>query len=626
MWKEKLRQLNSKKRRGAMWKEKLKKRLLLSFVLFLVVLSINSFIVNSLKAETVRKAKGYVVGYVFWDKNNNGLKDPGEPGIPNVCVSNGIEVVQTDSTGFYSLPAYEEMVVFVIKPKGYTPPLNKYNIPQFFYIHRPKGSPPEIQNFPRLEPTGDLPELVNFPLLKSKEPEKFKIVAIGDTQPYTKEEIKYLRYSLIKDMRNNPYNVAFGIVMGDNIGDNLHLYPEYLNTMKELGIPLYYVPGNHDVTTDANESKYAFDSFLKFVGPTYYAFNYGDVHFIVLNDIVFPSPKFKNKKTYHGEISKEQIEWLKNNLKYVPKDRLIVISLHIPIVSYQDRLADKHKVSNREELYEILKDRKVLVLAGHTHTVENHLPGDEYEGWGQPIPFHQIIVGAACGSWWSGDFDKSGIPVSYQRQGAPKGYMLIEFEGNKYKTIYKAIGEPISKQMHLGFWTKSFENWYEKLWKWLNQDPNEREETPPVTLDDLPHPRILTLKDLENAILVANVWNGSKASVVIAQFNDGKPIIMKRNFDIGDPVALRYQAYVLRFNEGFTLWGKKKFGPAPAQPLPAWMHTRSSTHIWTCKVPKDLPLGLNRVVVKTIDMYGNTYEETMIFEVVKPLYIINSEL
>jgi hypothetical protein len=50
-----------------------------------------------------------VTGVVFWDKNMNGVQDNREPGIPNVYVSNGKDVVQTDKQGLYTLPAYDEM-------------------------------------------------------------------------------------------------------------------------------------------------------------------------------------------------------------------------------------------------------------------------------------------------------------------------------------------------------------------------------------------------------------------------------------------------------------------------------------------------------------------------------------
>jgi len=50
--------------------------------------------------------------------------------------------------------------------------------------------------------------------------------------------------------------------------------------------------------------------------------------------------------------------------------------------------------------------RRVVSVHGHTHTNDNMLPGETFEGFntalgersGGPVPFQQIIVGAACGS------------------------------------------------------------------------------------------------------------------------------------------------------------------------------------------------------------------------------------
>lgn len=555
-----------------------------------------------------------VEGVVYWDKNNNGLRDSKEPGIPDVCVSNGREVVKTKENGSYSLPAYGEMIIFITKPSDFMTPVSENNTPEFFYIHQPNGSPYEIKRFPGIAPTGLLPESVDFPLLKDKLATNFNAVIIGDTQVYTHKEIEFLHKSIVKEASREDASLV--IAMGDNVGNKLSLYPPYLSVMKQIGPPLYLVPGNHDMNFDTRDPKHAFETFKRILGPTYYSFNYGKVHFVVLNSVFYPSPLF-NRKTYHGEIDATQMEWLKNDLKYVPRDHLIVLNMHIPLVSYSGRKSDKNKVINREALYDLLEGRNTVALGGHTHTLEHFLPGEEEKGWGQPTPIPQIIVGAACGSWWTGDLDKSGVPMSYQRYGAPKGFMLFKFNGNKYQDTYKASGYPVEKQMHLSFKTKSFDHWYKQLWDWLNENPNTRPAAPPVSLKDLPDPAKLTKEDLTTAKLVSNVWNGSRDSIVKCQFDGRKPIQAARDRDIGDPFALRRQAYVLRYSAGFKLWGNESYGPAPPQPLDAWLHTRSSTHTWTCDVPSDLKKGSHQVMVTAKDVHGNVYKETMFFEVVK---------
>lgn len=86
-------------------------------------------------------AQPVVKGTVYQDINRNGKKDRSEKGIAGVAVSNGIEVAQTGPDGRYELPSSDDQIIFVIKPADYESPVNSFNQPQFYYIHKPKGSP-----------------------------------------------------------------------------------------------------------------------------------------------------------------------------------------------------------------------------------------------------------------------------------------------------------------------------------------------------------------------------------------------------------------------------------------------------------------------------------------------------
>ncbi|QCQ22775.1 calcineurin-like phosphoesterase C-terminal domain-containing protein [Desulfoglaeba alkanexedens] len=555
-------------------------------------------------------AEDMVTGNVFWDKNQNGVQDRGEPGIEDVCVSNGKEVVKTTKNGIYRLPAYEDMVVFVSKPSGWMTPVNEDNIPQFSYIHKPAGSPSEIQRFRGLEPTGPLPANVDFPLYKVKDDQKFNVIVTGDTQVYNDREINYLRNSLVKEVQGT--DALFCISMGDNLGDDLSLFPRYLDVMGQMGIPVYYVPGNHDLDFDATSDRDSFDTHKSYIGATYYSFNYGDVHFVVLDDVEYPSPIHNG--SYNGKIDDTQMEWLANDLAHVPMDKLIVLNMHIPIVSDVDRTSSQHQVDNREELYALLKGRKVVSMAGHTHTLSHFAPGDELVGWGQPTPFNQIIVGAACGSWWSGDFDEAGIPISYMRDGTPRGYMVFSFQGNKYEEIYKAHGKPFDKQMNLSFLTLDFMGWYDRI---ASGDTS-------ATINDLEFRDVL--EDTASALLVANIWGASMHDNYYCSFDNRRPVEANWTLEMKDPYALALQLYVLRGVPGFSLWNKiwdnniymgTNFGPGNAVKLDEWLWTVEdrSTHLFVCQVPTDLEQGVHSVTVWGKDMYGHNIQEVKVFEV-----------
>src|SRR5690606_35599516 len=112
-------------------------------------------------------------GYVYHDKNENGKRDSNEKGIANVSVSNGVQVVQTDKNGKYSLPVGNDNIIFVIKPEHYHLPVDENYLPQFYYIHKPQGSPSDLR-YKGVAPTGPLPKSVDFALTHREEQEDFR--------------------------------------------------------------------------------------------------------------------------------------------------------------------------------------------------------------------------------------------------------------------------------------------------------------------------------------------------------------------------------------------------------------------------------------------------------------------
>lgn len=530
---------------------------------FLVVSGLAVLFVVFLLGTVFAQGGAVVRGVVFEDANRNGILDPGEKGIPQVCVSNGREVVATDAEGRYELPAYENMIVFATKPSGYAFPLSDYNTPLFYYIHRPQGSPEAIKEYPGILPTGPLPESVNFPLYRVEESENFKIVVLGDTQVSDHREIVYLRDAIVAEIAKDHKDAVLAIAMGDNINDPLNLYDRYLRVMSGMGFPVYYVLGNHDMNFDSPDNAWKHETFSRYLGPDYYSFNVGKVHFVVLDSVVWDG------KEYHGEISEEQLQWLANDLAFVPKDHLVVVAMHIPLISYIDRAAEKHQIKNRDKLFALLEGRNVLFLAGHSHTIEKLFPGDTFGDWSPNLPFPQIIVGAACGSWWTGPKDDRGIPYSYQRDAAPKGYFVFEFSGNTWKDTFYAAG--LSRQINISFFSPQIPGW-------TNAKAGLLEG-------------VFTKEELGGIVVIANVFNADSRGEVLCSVDD-RP-----------PVPMRYQSLV----DPFVV-------PLLAG-LADWLQTKGSTHTFVAPLPSDLERGLHKVTVIFKDAYGRVWEEVKFFEV-----------
>src|SRR5262249_58339201 len=70
-----------------------------------------------------------VAGRVVDDRNANGVADPGEPGLPAVVVSDGVELAVTDAAGAYRPPSSTPRTVFVVTPGDRARPSGFYRPP-----------------------------------------------------------------------------------------------------------------------------------------------------------------------------------------------------------------------------------------------------------------------------------------------------------------------------------------------------------------------------------------------------------------------------------------------------------------------------------------------------------------
>ncbi len=590
-------------------------------------------------------------GTVFLDVNRNSILDADEAGIAGVMVSNGREVVLTGADGTYAIPAYDDMNLFVTKPAGHAVPVDEDMVPQFAYVHKLAGSPD--LRFGGIEPTGPLPAEINFPLIADGSGDAFDCLVFGDVQAYSNQELSYVRDTLGKMLaeRDNSATECM-IYAGDVAGDDLSLYPRLKRIGAVAGVPQYWVGGNHDLDFDATEDKDSFDTFRREWGPEYYSFDIGNVHFVVLDNVRYPCNGVDDhpfcdpgeNPTYNGVIHERQLEWLENDLANVPEDKLIVLSAHIPFVTFTDNTASKHQTDNLDQLYAILGDRPALGLAGHTHTTEQILPGEHFEGWAEntntgPAQFHQIVTGAISGSWWSGDLNDQGVPRSTQRLGSPRGYYELTFDGSDYVDTYYAFGYDADEQLHASFNTPRFRDWAEDILAYADlYGPSD--VLPPVTINDLGDMNMLSRADLEGGTHVAvNVWNGSKESTVTVSINGGAALEATRTQagegeakligpEFADPLALSKQATQGRMTfrsasggddtAGFQTWKGTEW-KGVAGPLQSWMLSKSSSHLWRLDLPADLPVGAHTILVSATDRYGRTFTDTVMFEVVEEL-------
>ena len=344
------------------------------------------------KADAPKQARGVV----FHDSNGNRKLDPGEKPLPGVPVSNGVEIVKTDKNGRYELPVDADTILFVVKPRGWQVPLSENELPQFYYIHKPMGSP--NLKFAGVEPTGPLPDSVDFPLSPQKEPETFKAVLFGDPQPRNQEEVDYIGHDVVEELVGT--DASFGVTLGDIVFDDLSLFESQARSIALLGIPWYNVIGNHDINYDAHHDQESDETFEKHFGPSYYSFDYGPVHFLVLDDVQWLMND-QGKGHYKGGLGKEQMQFIKNDLALIPEDQLVVLMMHIPLVD----------VNDRHELYRLIEQRPFCIsISAHKH-VHQHRFITREDDWRGPAPHHHIVNVTVSGSWWEGRRTSGAFPT-----------------------------------------------------------------------------------------------------------------------------------------------------------------------------------------------------------------------
>jgi hypothetical protein len=159
------------------------------------------------------------------------------------------------------------------------------------------------------------------------------------------------------------------------------------------------------------------DTFQKTYGPTYYSFNRGQVHYVVMDNVRY----LGKDRDYDGFIQQNQLDWLQKDLSFVPKNKLIVLCLHIPVHS---------GTKNKEALYALLEDRNVHIMSGHTHYNVNAVRENIYE--------HNH--GTVCGAWWTGPICEDGTPC---------GYGVYKVKGTELSWHYQSTGKPAEHQMKI---------------------------------------------------------------------------------------------------------------------------------------------------------------------------------
>jgi len=138
--------------------------------------------------------------------------------------------------------------------------------------------------------------------------------------------------------------------------------------LKELGLPVFYIPGEHDML-DPEGGKAFLRRFGKgSKGAGWYSFDHRGVHFIALVNVADLKPGGM------GNLGAEQLKWLQADLAGRPSSTPIVVFAHIPLWTvYADWGWGTD--DGAQALKMLARFGSVTVLNGHIHQITQKVEG-----------------------------------------------------------------------------------------------------------------------------------------------------------------------------------------------------------------------------------------------------------
>ena len=363
-----------------------------------------------------------------------GIVSSADVGVENVVVSDGAEVTVTNEKGIYQLKSAKKWgYVFISVPSGYEVP-SVGVLPQF---HR------------ALKNSADVVERADFKLEKVDGQDSYKIFMLGDMHLANRTgdlgQFAQFTSDLTDYMTRHKGEKMYALTLGDMTWDlywysNSYYFPQYLNTVNSQikNLQIFHTMGNHD---NDFQTRSDYDAAVKYVDqicPTYYSFNIGKVHYVVMDDIDCSSYDGSTSRNYVKSLSAEQLDWLAKDLSHVDKTTPVVVAMHAQVF-YPTTSGFKidHDPVNTQRLFDILDGYTVRFVTGHTHKLFNVTPD-------APIVdghnFREYNSGSVCASWWWSGNLTPGIHIG--TDGTPGGYGIWDVTGTDFQCLYKSTGWP----------------------------------------------------------------------------------------------------------------------------------------------------------------------------------------
>jgi hypothetical protein len=200
------------------------------------------------------------------------------------------------------------------------------------------------------------------PVNLNPEAEEFTFLVLGDNRPgSSKDPMPQVFWQLAKAMSEEGADMVF------NTGDVVYAgefkeYVRFREVVSMLSCPLFIARGNHEVSIGkAGEENFRhfFDA-PGFSYNSYYSFDYGNSHFIILN---------ANVQEHKYSVNEPQLSWFINDIRANREAEHIFIFIHQPIFEYAHGLENRTSERVLEEVIEenAFYPGRIYVFQGHEH-------------------------------------------------------------------------------------------------------------------------------------------------------------------------------------------------------------------------------------------------------------------
>ncbi|GIF78283.1 outer membrane protein assembly factor BamB family protein [Asanoa siamensis] len=370
----------------------------LRVVLYTATLALAASVVvgplGDLVAYAIDPPEATVTGVVYVDANSDGVRGEGEAGLAGVRVSDGVATTTTKSDGTYSLTISTDRrttdIVWATQPRGYRFGLDAYKEPRFW------------ANLGQLADGGT--PAADFALQRDRlsDGDRFSWANIAD--PHVNAQLP----DQIREINSTGTDLRFIAVSGDLTNDaSQGQFDTYRRGTQQSAVGVWPAVGNHEY---AGGSAYAdrIDNYRRNVGPEWYSFNYGNRHFVVLEN--------------NGSAPfDEQLDWLEDDLAAnVPLDGNPRNDIEVVVLTHQPMNVPFGSPSTYDAFGDVLERyRTQLILVGHEHS--NHVENDS--------------------AFASTAKHIQTVSSSYTIDNAPRGFRYIHMAGAGFDNPFRMYGE-----------------------------------------------------------------------------------------------------------------------------------------------------------------------------------------